>query len=129
MRAPIAAPLVAAVLAALPPAAFAQTPLPPDSAVRAILGDRLPGQHGGGFVVGLLDADGTRRVVNVGAPADGVFEIGSITKVFTAAILADMVARGQVRLDDPVAQLLPATVKVPSRNGRRITLLDRKSVV
>jgi CubicO group peptidase (beta-lactamase class C family) len=53
-----------------------------------------------------------------------VFEIGSITKVFTTAILADMVARGQVRLDDPVAQLLPATVKVPSRNGRRITLLD-----
>ena len=53
-----------------------------------------------------------------------MFEIGSITKVFTAAILADMVARGQVRLDDPVAQLLPATVKVPSRNGRRITLLD-----
>lgn len=124
MRAPITAPLVAAVLAALPPAAFAQTPLPPDSAVRAILGDRLPGQHGGGFVVGLLDADGTRRVVSVGAPADGVFEIGSITKVFTAAILADMVARGQVRLDDPVAQLLPAAVKVPSRNGRRITLLD-----
>jgi CubicO group peptidase (beta-lactamase class C family) len=74
----------------------------------------------------LLDADGTRRVVAVGggAPADGVFEIGSITKVFTAAILADMVARGRVRLDDPVAQLLPATVKVPSRNGRRITLLD-----
>src|SRR5512143_3451547 len=67
MRAPITAPLVAAVLAVLPPAAFAQTPLPPDSAVRAILADRLPGQHGGGFVVGLLDADGTRRVVNVGA--------------------------------------------------------------
>ncbi|HMA40670.1 MAG TPA: serine hydrolase [Gemmatimonadales bacterium] len=124
MRAPIITPLVAAILAALPPAALAQTPLPPDSAVRAILADRLPGQHGGGFVVGLLDADGTRRVVNVGAPADGVFEIGSITKVFTATILADMVSRGQVRLDDPVAQLLPATVKVPSRDGRRITLLD-----
>jgi serine-type D-Ala-D-Ala carboxypeptidase/endopeptidase len=124
MRVPITAPLVAAVLAALPTAAFAQTPLPPDSAVRAILADRLPAQHGGGFVVGLLDGDGTRRVVNVGAPADGVFEIGSITKVFTTAILADMAARGQVHLDDPVAQLLPATVKVPSRSGRRITLLD-----
>ncbi|HSD31271.1 MAG TPA: serine hydrolase [Gemmatimonadales bacterium] len=124
MRAPITAPFVAAVLAALPPVAFAQTPLPSDSAVRAILTDRLPGQRGGGFVVGLLDADGARRVVQVGAPADGVFEIGSITKVFTAAILADMVARGQVRLDDPVARLLPAAVKVPSRNGRQITLLD-----
>lgn len=124
MRAPITAPLFAAVLAALPLGAFAQTPLPTDSAVRAILTERLPGQHGGGFVVGLHDADGTRRVVNVGAPADGVFEIGSITKVFTAGVLAAMVARGQVHLDDPVAQLLPANVKVPSRNDRRITLLD-----
>lgn len=124
MKGPITAPLVAALLAALPLGAFAQTSLPPDSAVRAILTERLPGQRGGGFVVGLLDADGTRRVVNVGAPADGVFEIGSITKVFTTAILADMVTRGQVHLDDPVAQLLPASVQVPSRNGRRITLLD-----
>lgn len=115
--------LVALLPAALPLAASAQA-LPTDSGVRAILTERLPSQHGGGFVVGLLDADGTRRVVNLGAPADGVFEIGSITKVFTTAILADMVTRGQVHLDDPVAQLLPATVKVPSRNGRRITLLD-----
>ena len=69
MKGPITAPFVAALLAALPLGAFAQTPLPPDSAVRAILTERLPAQRGGGFVVGLLDADGTRRVVNVGAPA------------------------------------------------------------
>jgi D-alanyl-D-alanine-carboxypeptidase/D-alanyl-D-alanine-endopeptidase len=111
---------------ALSPAAgvAAQSSLPGDSTVRAILEERLPLQGGGGFVVGLLDADGGRRVVAVGAPADGVFEIGSITKVFTASILADMVARGEVRLDEPVADLLPDSVKVPARNGRRITLLD-----
>jgi CubicO group peptidase (beta-lactamase class C family) len=39
-------------------------------------------------------------------------------------VLADMVARGEVRLDDPVAAYLPDTVRIPSRNGRRITLLD-----
>src|SRR5574341_1419187 len=33
------------------------------------------------------------------APADAVFEIGSVTKVFTAAVLADMAARGEVRRD------------------------------
>jgi CubicO group peptidase (beta-lactamase class C family) len=130
MRASILSLLLASLTAALPRGApaqaaqAAQAALPADSAVRAILTERLPAQKGGGFVVGLLESDGTRRVLNVGAPPDGVFEIGSVTKVFTAAVLADMVARGQVHLEDPVAQLLPATVKVPSRNGRRITLLD-----
>jgi D-alanyl-D-alanine-carboxypeptidase/D-alanyl-D-alanine-endopeptidase len=35
-----------------------------------------------------------------------LFEIGSITKVFTAALLADLVAAGRVRLEDPVGELL-----------------------
>jgi CubicO group peptidase (beta-lactamase class C family) len=53
-----------------------------------------------------------------------VFEIGSITKVFTASLLADMVAKGEVRLDDPVAKYLPTSVRVPSHNGKQITLID-----
>ena len=53
-----------------------------------------------------------------------MFEIGSVTKVFTALLLADMVRRGEVALDDPVAKYLPAEVKVPTRAGRSITLLD-----
>ena len=97
--------------------------LPTDSAVRALLRDRV-GSAPAGIVVGLLDPDGTRRVVAVGAAADAVFEIGSITKVFTASLLADMVARGQVRLDDPVAKYLPAAVRMPARGGRQITLVD-----
>ena len=61
-----------------------------------------------------------------GLTLDGntVFEIGSITKVFTSTLLADMVARGLVAFDDPVGKYLPTTVKVPSRNGRVITLVD-----
>jgi D-alanyl-D-alanine-carboxypeptidase/D-alanyl-D-alanine-endopeptidase len=55
---------------------------------------------------------------------DSVFEIGSITKVFTSVILADMVVHGEVRLDTPVAQLLPSSVNVPRRDGKQITLLD-----
>jgi serine-type D-Ala-D-Ala carboxypeptidase/endopeptidase len=35
-----------------------------------------------------------------------------------------MIEKGEVKPDDPVAKFLPATVKVPSRNGRQITLLD-----
>jgi CubicO group peptidase (beta-lactamase class C family) len=60
------------------------------------------------------------------APVNGdtLFEIGSITKVFTSVILADMVVHGEVKLDTPVAELLPSAVRIPSRNGKQITLLD-----
>lgn len=85
-----------------------------------------------GIVLGLLEPDGTRRVATAGDAGTGarplsaktVFEIGSINKTFTNTVLADMVNRGEVALSDPVAKFLPAGVKVPSRNGRHITLLD-----
>ena len=90
-----------------------------------------------GIVVGLIDASG-RRVIAGGATAPGatavpdadtVFEIGSITKVFTSLVLADMVERGEVSLADPVAKYLPPTVKMPVRNGREITLGDLSTQV
>jgi serine-type D-Ala-D-Ala carboxypeptidase/endopeptidase len=54
---------------------------------------------------------------------DTIFEVGSITKVFTATVLADMVEEGCVALDDPVQAFLPEGVELPVR-GRRITLAD-----
>lgn len=106
-----------------------QQPLPSDSAVRALLTTRVQtfpdsGKHGTGIVLGLLDATGRRRIIAVGVDSSAVFEIGSITKTFTASVLADMALRGEVRLDDPVAQYLPDSAHVPSRNGKQITLLD-----
>jgi len=74
-------------------------------------------------VIGVLEADGTRRVITVGyLPFDRrtLFEIGSITKVFTGILLAEMAERGEVRLEQPVVELLPAGVAIPSRNGRQI---------
>jgi len=63
-------------------------------------------------------------MVLVSRPVDGntVFEIGSITKVFTGTLLGDMANRGEVRPDDPVTKYLPPTVRMPSRNGKVITL-------
>jgi len=77
------------------------------------------------IVVGTINANG-RAVTAYPSTVDGdsVFEIGSITKVFTSLLLADMVERGEVKLDDPVAKFLPASVKVPSQGPRQITLLD-----
>jgi D-alanyl-D-alanine-carboxypeptidase/D-alanyl-D-alanine-endopeptidase len=102
-----------------------------DATIRKILADRIDRQHAGvGMVVGIIDANG-RRIVSHGTtakggkqPVDGdtVFEIGSATKVFTSLLLADMVARGEVALSDPVSKYLPASVKVPERGGKKITL-------
>lgn len=105
---------------------------PPDEEVREFVRPYVDNRQARGIVVGLLEPDGSRRVLIFGEAGEGarplaassVFEIGSITKSFTGAVLADMVRRGEVKLDDPVAKYLPADVRVPSRNGRQITLLD-----
>ena len=63
--------------------------------------------------------------VSLDGPAptqDTIFELGSIGKVFTSLLLADMVEKREVALDDPVKKYLPASVRVPSRGGREITL-------
>lgn len=56
------------------------------------------------------------------AGAGSIFEIGSITKVFTATLLADGVARGLWQLDTPVRDLMPAGARMPERGGVPITL-------
>jgi serine-type D-Ala-D-Ala carboxypeptidase/endopeptidase len=104
-----------------------------DSEIGQILADRIEVMRRSvGIVVGVVDANG-RRVVAHGRlnqddprPLDGntIFEIGSITKVFTSLLLADMVLRREVSLDDPVAKYLPSDVKVPERPGRQIKLVD-----
>lgn len=103
-----------------------------DSALHAIVQERVATRRTQGIVVAILEKGKPPRIAASGisgvsgVPLDGntVFEIGSITKVFTGSLLADMVARGEVKLEDPVAKYLPQTVKVPSRNGKQITLLD-----
>jgi len=84
-----------------------------------------------GMVIGLVDERGS-RVLSAGKLHNGaddvngetLFWIGSVTKTFTTLLLQDMVARGEMRLDDPVTNYLPKSVKVPSHGGREITLVD-----
>ncbi len=105
----------------------------PSDAIREILAKRIDQQKQAvGIVVGIIEPAG-RRVVTYGQLASGdprtldgdtIFEIGSITKVFTSLVLADMVSRREVALDDPAAKYLPEKVRMPERNGKSITLLD-----
>lgn len=52
-----------------------------------------------------------------------LFEIGSVSKVFTGTLLADMVLKGEVSLVQPAQSLLPSGVQMP-RSYRPITLMD-----
>jgi D-alanyl-D-alanine carboxypeptidase len=54
------------------------------------------------------------------------FQVGSITKTFVATVVLKLVAKGKLRLDDPIKRWLPGLVP----NGRAITireLLDHTS--
>ena len=77
----------------------------------------------GGVVIG-VEQRGTRRMLTYGpVKEDSIFEIGSISKTFTALMLAKMVQQHKVKLDDPVRELLPpGTVAKPE--GTEITLFD-----
>ena len=107
-------------LAILPGQALAQFCAVPsaasDAEIRHILAERIDSERRGvGIVVGIITPQG-RRVISHGAfgrgdprrlDGDTLFEIASVGKVFTALALADMVQRGQVALDDPVARYPP----------------------
>jgi|GEM_PF-185669 len=105
--------------------------VPSDAEIAGLLAERIDKEHQGvGAVVGIVDGHGRRVVVfgksDAERPLDGdtEFEIGSITKVFTALTLADMAAKGEVKLDDPIANYLPPGVTAPQKDGRPITLVD-----
>jgi len=119
--------------APVPPDAF-DPAMPPVSATdlqsvldkdlaEALKSGQLSAETGAGVSIAVVE-HGIRRVFSYGtAKPDSIFEIGSITKTFTALILSQLVEQGKVKLDEPVRELLPSgTVTKPA--GDEITLLD-----
>ena len=85
-----------------------------------------------GIVVGVI-LEGESLVLGFGrkehstrqAPdGDTLFEIGSVTKVFTGTLLGIMAQKGEVDLRDPAQRYLPPSVCVPTFGGKEITLID-----
>jgi CubicO group peptidase (beta-lactamase class C family) len=81
------------------------------------------------LVFGMLDGNKSEVVafgkLDDGRAPDGdtVYEIGSVTKTFTATLLAQAVLSGRVTLDTPASQLLLG-FKIPLRSGKEIALGD-----
>jgi CubicO group peptidase (beta-lactamase class C family) len=115
------------------PNIFQRLTVPGTDEIREILVKRVDRQKQAvGIVAGIIEPNG-RRVVAYGNLANGdprildadtIFEIGSVSKVFTSLVLADMVNRGEVTLDDRAAKYLPENARMPERSGKSITLLD-----
>lgn len=53
---------------------------------------------------------------------EAIFEIGSMTKVFTTILLAQLVNEGVVRLDDPIEKFKPLYKDATTLNGKQMTL-------
>lgn len=109
--------------------------LPDPNEVKALLVQLVDvDKRAPGIVVGMIADDPQESwVVGYGRlsatdehvpDGDTVFEIGSITKVFTGILLAQAVLNGEVKLDDPISMYLPEGVTAPEYKGKSITLLD-----
>lgn len=107
----------------------AQAPAIPQEAIANIQA-RVTNGFTPGIVVGMINSTGaTYYSYGVGSldtgtavSEDSVFEIGSISKTFTCTLLSQMLLAGDMVLTNPVQNYLPPGTRVPSRNGKVITL-------
>jgi serine-type D-Ala-D-Ala carboxypeptidase/endopeptidase len=83
-----------------------------------------------GLVIGIVK-DGQSQIITYGetikgsgiAPdGDTLYEIGSVTKVFTGVLLASLIQSDDVNLTDPLQKYLPPSVTAPVADGKPITL-------
>jgi D-alanyl-D-alanine-carboxypeptidase/D-alanyl-D-alanine-endopeptidase len=108
--------------------AAAEPSLLPDRVDKAIH-DRIANGEYPALVIAVVDGDRSAvyafgKLDNGKAPdADTVFEIGSASKTFTATLLAKSVLDGKLKLDEPVATLLPGFT-IPAHAGKTITLAN-----
>jgi len=100
--------------------------------VKAIIQREVAAKRSKSIIVGIIDANG-RQIISEGRKSDNnptlpdantIYEIGSITKVFTSLLLADMSLKQQLSASDPISKFLPKAVKTPTRNGKAISLLN-----
>ncbi|MBN2064727.1 MAG: beta-lactamase family protein [Sedimentisphaerales bacterium] len=99
-----------------------------------IVSDWLNANSGAGLVTGIYN-NGDRWIAGFGhsdhdnelsGPPDSttIFQIGSVSKTFTASLLAQAVSAGKMQLNDSVVFHLPAGVMLPTGHERAITLAD-----
>jgi serine-type D-Ala-D-Ala carboxypeptidase/endopeptidase len=99
-------------------------------AVAALVQPFIDAQVATSIVVGLYDA-GKLEIYGFGTGAAGkpptghsLYEIGSLSKIYTSLLLADAVQRHELELDTPLSELLPPGVTAPTKDKVAITLRE-----
>jgi D-alanyl-D-alanine-carboxypeptidase/D-alanyl-D-alanine-endopeptidase len=114
---------------AKPAIVFGQTNM---DSIYSIIKKEVDHKRSKSIVVGIIDSSG-KHIISAGVLSDKdrrlpdantEYEIGSITKVFTSLILADMSLKKQLNLSDPFLKFLPKEVKPVDKKVRDITLLN-----
>jgi D-alanyl-D-alanine-carboxypeptidase/D-alanyl-D-alanine-endopeptidase len=118
--------LVCALIAAAAPL----TALSPES-VQASLDAYTSGFRGAAVAATVIEQGKVRSYFSGRAGSDGsppddrtMFQIGSLTKTFTATLFADMIVSGAVRPNDPIGGDLPAGVTAPRFGQLPITFAN-----
>lgn len=106
---------------------------PTSAVIEQILVERIDtAEQNVGIAVAVIE-NGAPRFASHGHPAlsdsraineHTVFEIGSVTKLFTNVLLAEQVLAGTIDLDKPIIQYLPEGMVLPQRGGKQITAFD-----
>lgn len=94
---------------------------PPEAELKSLVEKRINQKFSVGIVLGVIEKDGATTIVSAGDSGAGreplrensVFEIASITKVFTTTLLALLAQKGNVSLSDPIERYLPEGVHAP----------------
>lgn len=99
--------------------------------IKKVIRDNVQNGKNQSLFVGVIDRHNTDcffygNTSDQGKPIDEntIFEIGSISKVFTTLILADMIKKNEINLNDPIDKFLPDEICTPRKNGKLITLFD-----
>jgi serine-type D-Ala-D-Ala carboxypeptidase/endopeptidase len=101
--------------------------------IKALINDSVDkNKTNAAIAIGFIDPNGTQfyghgklsNTSNATVDENTIFSIGSATKVFTTTLLADMVNKGLIMLNDPIEKYLPSNVTVPQYNGHKITIED-----
>lgn len=103
--------------------AFSQKPALPEDVMKSVK-SRVEYGLNTSIVIGIIDKNGPQYYSfgtksKGGKPVDEhtIYEIGSVSKVFTATLLATNIVQGKMKAEDPISDYLPQSVKVPVYDG------------
>lgn len=103
-----------------------------DTSINDIIKPYMDEKSNVGLAVGIIDNNDQKNLVYGKNDKDKktlidnqtIFEIGSISKVFTNIVLADMSLNKELNLNDPIVKYLPKSKKALEFKNRKINFVD-----